>query len=735
MMTPPLPLTRDLVMIGGGHTHALVLRKWGMAPVAGVRLTLINPGPTAPYSGMLPGHVAGHYGRADLDIDLVKLARFAGARLIPGAATGIDRDARQIHVTGRGPVSYDLASIDVGITSEMPRLPGFDSFCTPAKPLGVFASRWAAFVDTVTESRDPVRVVVVGAGVAGVELAMAMQHRLHSVGARGAKIVLVEAATPLSLLRPRAQDLLGEKLDALGVDILENRRITRVTRGCLHVDGGSEIPFDFCVGAAGTRPHDWIAGTGLDLTDGFINVGPDLRSLNDPAIYAAGDCAHLTHAPRPKAGVFAVREAPVLYDNLKADLTGKGKYRSYRPQRDYLKLISLGGQEALVEKAGVTLASPWLWRLKNRIDQNFMEKFRTLPEMPVPPLPETVALDVAETLSAKPPLCGGCGAKVGAGTLNDALAAIPVLGRADVTSRPGDDAAIVDLGDGRKQVLTTDHLRAFLPDPWRMARITALHALGDVWAMGAQPQLALASLTLPAMRETMQSRTLAEITEAAGDVFRHAGAELAGGHTTQGAELSIGFAVTGLSRGAPIELSGAQPGDALILTREIGSGTLLAAEMRGRADGADMAALYDTLSFSQAEAAALLAPLAHAMTDVTGFGLAGHALAMARASGTRIVLDPAAPANYAGAEALAATGLRSSLFEANRAHALPQMEGFGDSARAALLFDPQTCGGFLAAIPARDADPLLRRLSDLGHAARQIGEVRDGPPRLVRAPR
>src|SRR6056297_3082474 len=96
MHTSSLPLTRDLVLIGGGHTHALVLRKWGMAPLPGARLTLINPGPTAPYSGMLPGHIAGHYTREELDIDLVRLARFAGARLVLARATDIDPQAQVV---------------------------------------------------------------------------------------------------------------------------------------------------------------------------------------------------------------------------------------------------------------------------------------------------------------------------------------------------------------------------------------------------------------------------------------------------------------------------------------------------------------------------------------------------------------------------------------------------------------------------------------------------------------
>ncbi|APX21666.1 NADH dehydrogenase-like protein / Selenide,water dikinase [Salipiger profundus] len=182
MMPPALPLTRDLVLIGGGHTHALVLRMWGMAPLPGVRVTLINPGPTAPYSGMLPGFVAGHYDRDALDIDLVKLARFAGARVILGAAQGIDTTARQIHVAGRPPVSFDVASVDIGITSEMPGLPGFADHAVPAKPLGPFATKWARYRD----GKGPARVAVIGGGVAGARARCRHGLCARAQGPRGA---------------------------------------------------------------------------------------------------------------------------------------------------------------------------------------------------------------------------------------------------------------------------------------------------------------------------------------------------------------------------------------------------------------------------------------------------------------------------------------------------------------------------------------------------------------------
>ena len=147
-MQADFPLTRDLVLVGGGHSHALVLRMWGMNPLPGVRVTVINPGPVAAYSGMLPGHVAGHYTEEELELDLVKLARFAGARLIMERAVAMDPEARRVVLESGREVAFDVASIDIGIHSEMPAITGFSTFAVGAKPLDQFAKRWRAHLRT-----------------------------------------------------------------------------------------------------------------------------------------------------------------------------------------------------------------------------------------------------------------------------------------------------------------------------------------------------------------------------------------------------------------------------------------------------------------------------------------------------------------------------------------------------------------------------------------------------------
>ncbi|NSY36701.1 selenide, water dikinase SelD [Leisingera sp. ANG59] len=712
MDTSRLPLTRDLVLVGGGHAHALVLRKWGMKPLPGARLTVINPGPTAPYSGMLPGFAAGHYAREELDIDLVRLARFAGARVVLAAAENIDTAARLVHVPGRPPIAYDVASIDIGITSAMPDLPGFAEHGIPAKPLGRFAGRWAAF----REGDGPAHVAVIGGGVAGVELILAMAYALRSRG-RLAQATLIDSGKALRAIGGKASQSLRRALVEQGVRLEENARIERIEDSYIVLQDGREILSDFTTGAAGARPYGWLADSGLDVNDGFIRVSETLQS-SDPQVFAAGDCAHMDFAPRPKAGVYAVRQAPVLYHNLRALMTGD-PLRKYRPQKDYLKLISMGSKEALGERFGTTLTGSLMWSWKNRIDQAFMEKFRDLPAMEAPPLPAEHTLDMEAALGDKP-MCGGCGAKVGRDALFGTLAGLGTANRDDITPLPGDDAALLTIG-GVKQVISTDHLRSFTNDPVAMTRIAAVHALGDIWAMGAEPQAATANLILPRMSSALQARTLQEIMGAATEVMQAAGAAIIGGHTSLGDELTIGFTVTGLCPRPAITLAGAKPGDALILTKPLGSGVLMAAEMAGEAEGDWVAAALEQMSQPQGAAARILKD-AHAMTDVTGFGFLGHLLGICEASRAGAEVFTGKIPLMQGAAELADRGIRSSLFPANQA-ALPELKtsGWQD-----LLFDPQTAGGLLAAVAADQAGELLDQLRVAGYPAALVGKVTEG---------
>ncbi len=724
-MTPAAhPPIRDLVLLGGGHAHALVLRMWAMDPLPGTRVTLINPDPVAPYTGMLPGLIAGHYQRSDLMIDLVRLARFANARLILDRATGIDRDARLIHLQGRPPLPYDLAAIDIGITSDLPNLPGAFDHAVAAKPLGAYAAKWEAFL--ARRLAYP-RVAILGAGLGGVELALATAHRLKAEGVKAQVTLLDRSDSPLPDLSAAARRAVLQALGSFGITLRLGTTVTAIGPASVTLEDGEEIGSDFTLTVTGARPQGWLADTGLAHELGFLTTSATLRT-SDPLIFASGDCATLTDDPRPKAGVFAVRAAPILLHNLRATLSGQ-PLRRFKPQSDYLKLISLGAQSAVAAKWGVTLSGPRFWRLKDRIDRAFMARFGTFPAMPSTEVPSPATQGLAPFL-AQQPLCGGCGAKLGPDVLASALDSLPAPRRPEVLSGPGDDAAILKTPTG-VQVLTTDHLRAFTNDPRLMSRLAALHALGDIWAMGAAPQVALAQVTLPRLGPRLQTRMLAEVMEEAAATFRAAGADIVGGHSTEGAELTIGFTVTGTAFRA-IPKRGARPGDALILTKPLGSGTILAAEMamaqpKGALMGEVWASCIAQMSRPQGSAAAILAPHAHAMTDVTGFGLAGHLLEMLTTSAT---LNLAAIPVMPGALDLAAMGHSSSLAPANLAAVSWRMTG-PDDPRTLLLTDPQTCGGLLAAVPADRAADLVTQLRAAGHDAAMIGGVTEGPPHLT----
>jgi selenide,water dikinase len=282
---------------------------------------------------------------------------------------------------------------------------------------------------------------------------------------------------------------------------------------------------------------------------------------------------------------------------------------------------------------------------------------------------------------------------------------------------------------------TVDFFRAMVDDPYLFGRIAANHALGDIYAMGGVPETALAIAAVPAARPAIVEHDLFHMLKGGTEVLEAAGAVLVGGHTAEGTELALGFAVTGRPRpGALLRKGGLRPGDRLILTKPLGTGVILAAEMRGRAGARVVAgAIAAMLQPAAAASGCLAAHGATACTDVTGFGLFGHLVEMLTASGADARLDPDAIPALNGALALLGEGLTSSLHTANVA-ALAALVGEAEPALAALMVDPQTAGGLLAGIPAARADGCLVDLRRLGYQAAAIGVVADraGERPLVR---
>jgi selenide,water dikinase len=739
MQQPTQPIARDIVLIGGGHSHVVVLKRFGMQPEPGVRLTVICTDVHTPYSGMLPGYVSGHYSYDDVHIDLARLAVFAGARLYRDEVVGIDRVAQKVLCRNRPPVAYDCLSINIGSTPRLSGVLGADEFATPVKPITRFNQRWLALLARVQQhTQGLLRIAVVGAGAGGVELLLSMQYRLRQeLQSRGRDTALLEfcllnaADSILPKHNARVRQKFTRVLAERGVQVHLNAEVTRVESDMLICADGLEVAADeiMWVTQAGGAP--WLQGTGLALNEGgFVRVNDQLQTLTDPRIFAAGDIAAMQNYPLEKAGVFAVRMGPPLADNLRLSVQGR-TLQAYRPQSSWLALISTGNRYAVASRGALGFWGDWVWRWKDRIDRNFMRKFSEFPGMPAQPAASTspasqLTLNPDESLQALSAMamrCGGCGAKVGATVLSRALGQLQVVQRADVLIglHDPDDAAVVRVPPGKALVHSVDFFRAFIDDPYLFGKVAANHALGDIFAMGAQPQSATAIATVPPGLEAKVEDLLFQMMSGAVEMLNEAGCALVGGHTGEGSELALGFAVNGLideSLVSVMRKGGMQPGDVLILTKPIGTGTLFAAHARLAAKGRWIdAALQSMVQSNRLGAQCLREFGATACTDLTGFGLLGHLVEMTKPSKVDAEIVLSAFPLLDGALETVAAGIVSSLQAANvrLRRALRNPEAFVSHPRYPLIFDPQTAGGLLASVPAIQAHACVAALQAMGY--------------------
>ncbi len=701
-MQPRAPISTDIVLLGAGHAHVEVLRRFAMRPEPGVRLTLIGREPETPYTGMLPGLIRGDYTFEQAHIDLAPLAASAAARLILAEATAIDLPARRLTVTGRPDIPFDLLSIDVGGEPAMPPDAG-----QPVKPIGQLLNRLAALE---AELPPGARIAVVGGGAGGTELALALAHRYRDQ----ARIVLVcDTPEPLTTAPAYARRITRAALvdanvelacgvRALGLcswtsDAVRRQRSGDQRRTVGNRRGGTGTARRLRLGLryGRLRPHCRHAA----------QRQPQLRLRRRRLRHNRGQCA-----PQSRR------------------LGGAGRCPSRREP------AARGARPAIAPLAPTEgcIGDPWPGRRPSACLAQWPRGLRQA-GMALEGLDRS-ALDQnvsgADGAHASPRdagdamRCGGCGAKVGAEVLAGALAGLPRLPGADVLiglDAP-DDAAVMLPPPGMAVVQSVDHFRAFIDDPFVFGQIAAAHALSDLHAMGARPWTALAIAAVPYTTSDKMRTELADMLAGATDMLAEDGCALVGGHSAEAAEPALGFAVTGLAN--PTKLlrkSGLRSGDVLILTKPLGTGIVLAGHMRGLCRAAWLQAAIASMRTSNAAASQILRDFgAVACTDVTGFGLAGHLMEMLRASNVAATLWPDRVPALPGALELAAHGVESTLAVENRR----VLDGY------ALLVDPQTSGGLLAGIAAELAEACVHELCTSGMHAAIIGDIIEGAPAI-----
>ena len=381
-MNSAAPMAKEIVLIGGGHAHVHGLVNLAMRPLPGMRVTLIARDLATPYSGMLPGVIAGLYRSEQAHIDLERLSAVTGTRLIHAQANGLDRAGKLVLLAGLPPIAYDLVSIDVGIEPSLSPIEGAAAHAIAVKPIGSFLKKIDALIARASEPDGPRRIVSIGGGAGGVELLLSLRTRLitdaHEAGrdAGAFSFTLVTDGDILATHNACVRAAFRRVFAARGMSLRENRRARAVTADTVILESGETCAADAVLVTTDAAAPAWFADTGLDLdAKGFLAVGPTLQSTNDADVFAAGDCAAMVASPREKAGVYAVRAGPPLADGLHRRARGL-QPDEWHPQRRHLALISTGERYAIASRGIFKAEGAWLWTLKDWIDRRWMRMYK-----------------------------------------------------------------------------------------------------------------------------------------------------------------------------------------------------------------------------------------------------------------------------------------------------------------------------------------------------------------------
>lgn len=698
---------RDLVLIGGGHTHVLVLRMLAMKPIVNVRLTLISDTRLTPYSGMLPGFISGHYTKAQTHIDLHKLAQVGNVRFIHGRVTGLDVQRKRIQINNHPDIEYDKVSINVGSTPNL-TVPGAKEFAVGVKPVSQLTATWAQLLAHDYQGKTP-HWAIVGAGAAGVEIALAIAQRFSQQG-QPIQLSLVQGGSQLlSSYQSGVQSRVRKALKHYNVNLVNNFRVAKVEQSLLVADDNQSLVIDKSIWCTPATAPIWPQKAGLTTdAQGFIEVNAYLQSTSHPDVFATGDVASMTHSPRPKAGVYAVRCAPFLEQNLRAAFQHK-KFIKTKLQTNFLSLISLGNKTAVGQKMGLSFSGKWVWRWKNHIDQTFMNLFhKQFPAM---------TQDMSELMH-----CAGCGSKLGPQLLEDTLKELTIFNQVNLATdfAKAEDAPVAIYNKEHSVFQSIDGFRAFTDDLYRLGMVTTHHAVNDLYAMGIQPTSAQVWANICFAHPRVSKRDFQQLMSGITETLIHHQTTLVGGHSTQGKETHLAIVVNGQQRNVWAKNT-LKAGDWLLLNRPIGSGVILAADMQSKADADMVDQLWEhLLASNRSFFKALQNHDVHAATDVSGFGLIGHCLEMVQNSDLQIHINSHKVAVLPGALAMSQMGIASSL--------LPQLlplknrcmiSNTAHSQVIDLLFDPQTNGGLLVSVSPEVAAQLV-----ITKGVVKIGEVK-----------
>ncbi len=714
-MKKSVVVRKEVLLVGGGHSHVEVVRQWGMKPIEGVRMTLVSKESQAPYSGMLPGLIAGHHSHSDAHIDLRALCIRNGVAFVMSSVDGVDPHEHSVQLIGRPSLSYDVLSINVGSTPSDGGVEGVKEFAVPVKPVSVFLGRMDRWMNEWERAEEVVAVTVVGGGAGSVELILSLAYRFRTLELKIPKLRLITRDSVI--MRTHAKGVQKQLMNACqqaGIEIVTESEIVEVTAKGVVTKEGRVFDSSKVIWATHASAAGWFEQSGLTTDEsGFLSVELSLEVQNFQNVFAAGDCATIKDDPKPKSGVFAVRQGPVLAENIRRRLLNQ-PLLTLSFQKHFLSLMGTGDKYAVASRGALSASGEWVWKWKRWIDLKWMGRYRApWKEMRQNSLklPGQAAYETAP--------CRGCGSKAPSDVLMSVLSSLERAERPELMVRADpEDAVVIKPPKDVVEVQTVDFLNQMISDPYLFGRIAAEHALNDVLAMGAEPAIALSQVVVPYSEGRALREYLFQVLSGAAQVLYQHGCSFAGGHSSQGSDSGLGLSITGwMKQNDCWRKSGLRSGDRLILSKPLGVGVVLAGEMHHKAKAVWVDEAIALMLQSHRGVVEQLKPFKiHACTDVSGFGLAGHIVEMAEASNARVTLDLDCVPVLDGARKLERLGVRSSLFDGNFrsfSHS-PRLSVDAKHPVAPLLFDPQTSGGLLLSVAKEAEKEVLNLLKKSG---------------------
>ena len=692
-------IANDLVLIGGGHSHLILIMQFSKKTIQGTRITLISDEMDIPYSGMIPGFIEGTYSWRESHIDLYKLTQRLNIRFINSKVVKISSKNKEVHFHDRPAIKFDVLSINSGIQSNYNNIKGAKKYCVPVKPISRLANNF------FSEIKDTNAIAFIGGGAGAVELALALRKR-YIIDKPHLKITIITGKNGLLSSFPKQTKQTSKNaLNDASIDIIEDTEVLEVKHNKIIMSDKKTLNIDKCILSTNAMAPNWLKDSDIKLNnEGFIVVNNAFQT-NNGFIFAAGDIVDFDNQNLKKAGVYAVRSGKPLAQSIKSYIKNKvGK--NYKFSKNYLALIGLSNGYTIGTKYNFSHSSRFNNFLKKYIDQRFINKFNKLtykkhknilniinefiPFLKIPLQKNSDAID--------PMQCRGCAAKVPFAALKNTLAK-------NITATSDDASSVLNYPN---LFQTIDMINAIISDPYLLGKIAANHSLSDIIAVKSNPISALMILQLPLSRPDINSRDLEQVSLGAKEIFDKHNCPINGGHTMIGKDNDpvIGFTITGENKSIKNKQHNdykLKNNDILVLTEKIGSGIIFAGinnniiDSHYQNDVINQMTIGNFLFSSIAQDLNILS-----MTDITGFGLANHLLNLIKRDNNKsgLTIFPQKIPIFSGVKEAIDRNVKSSLFESNYETAIEHITyGREKLLIDEILYDPQTVGGLAFVIP------------------------------------